>query len=81
MTVFYLKTQKVRGKYPHGVSKIRHAKYCWNKYFLRTHSKTIQVQRKAFCISDLENRRETGMRVIIGETRLKLHPCCTYLLK
>lgn len=25
MTVFDLKTQKVRGKYPHGVSKIRHA--------------------------------------------------------
>lgn len=27
-----LKTQKVRGKYPHGVSKIRHAKYCYSTH-------------------------------------------------
>lgn len=29
---FDLKTQKVRGKYPHGVSKIRHAKYCYSTH-------------------------------------------------
>lgn len=27
MNVFDLEKHKVRGKYPHGVSKIRHAKY------------------------------------------------------
>lgn len=29
MNVFDLEKHKVRGKYPHGVSKIRHAKYCY----------------------------------------------------
>lgn len=51
---FDLKTQKVRGKYPHGVSKIRHAKYCYSthkgKNTFREHTAKLSKYKERFFV-------------------------------